>query len=893
MAVSQGDLKRVGLEFTAKGAVDFKKSISGVSSSLKEARAELKLAKSTYDENTTSTQKLADRQKYLSEVTDTYKDKVRILQEQLDELQQQEDVSAGAIDKQKTKLEEAQAQANKYSKELEDVNRQLQNHAGTLKDAGDKLTDISDKSGKVGSALTKGITAPVAGIAAASMAAFTDVDSGMDTIVTKTGATGDALEEMQNIAKDIATTIPTSFEDAGTAVGEVNTRFEATGEELQSLSEQFIEFAEINGTDVSGSIDSVQKAMAAFGLSTDDASGFLGALTAAGQASGVSVDTLTTDLVANSTAFGEMGMSASDAISFLADMEKSGINTSDVLRGLKKVQTEAAESGVSFSDALQSAFSSSGNAIDVFGSKIGVQLYDSMQNGLISIDDFASGGAEDLSGFETTVSDTFNATLDPVDKFQVALNDLKLVGSEIIEAAAPIITSVADTLIPILEKINTWWTGLSPQMQDFIIKAALVAGAMGPLISGFSKITGGIGSMLTNMAGAAGGVGKLGGVLSMLGGPVGIAIAAITALIPVLISLYNNNETFRNAVNTAWEAIKTVISTVVDAIKVIWETVLQPVFAAIGDFVQNILWPIIQIVFMMIGEVIRVQFELIKGFWENILQPAFQAIGDFVQNVLWPVIQTIFQAIGDFIGTVFSGIQSFWENILRPVFQAIGDFLTGTLGPIFQTIFDGISTVVSTVFDGIRSFWDNILHPVFEAIGSALDVLWSAFDTVFSPMYDLVSDVFTRIQDFLSPVIDWLKGIFDFSWDLPHISLPHFSVSGQFSLNPPSIPHFSVEWYAKAMDTAFVLTNPSIFGASGGSLLGGGEAGREVVAGEDHLVELFHDSVASASMDPASLQKVITAAVLSALKASGFSVNLDGEKVGDFISDYLRREVLA
>ena len=122
------------------------------------------------------------------------------------------------------------------------------------------------------------MTAPIAAIGAASLAAFSEVDSGLDIVTQKTGASGQALEEMQQSVKNLATQIPTDFETAGAAVGEVNTRFGLTGQALEDLSGKFIKFAQLNDTDVSTSVDNVSSVLNAFGQSTDDAGDLLDAL---------------------------------------------------------------------------------------------------------------------------------------------------------------------------------------------------------------------------------------------------------------------------------------------------------------------------------------------------------------------------------------------------------------------------------------------------------------------------------------------------------------------------------------------------------------------------------------------------------------------------------------
>ena len=93
-----------------------------------------------------------------------------------------------------------------------------------------------------------------------------------------------------------------------------------------------------------------------------------------------------------------------------------------------------------------------------------------------------------------------------------------------------------------------------------------------------------------------------------------------------------------------------------------------------------------------------------------------------------------------------------------------------------------------------------------------------------------------------------LKSIFNFSWSLPHIKLPHFSISGSFSLNPPSIPHFSVQWYKKAMNNGMILNSPTIFGAAGNHLLGGGDAGPEAVVGVQSLMDMIQNAVSNTQL---------------------------------------------
>lgn len=641
------------------------------------------------------------------------------------------------------------------------------------------MSGISQSLKPIGDEMTKSLTLPIAGLATASMAAWKQVDDGMDTVIQKTGATGEALQSMQNSVKNIATSIPVSFQDAGTAIGEVNTRFGVTGEQLEDISTKFLKFAKINGVDVNQSIDQVQKAISAFGLSTNDAGAFLDTLNKVGQDTGVSMDVLESGLISNSTALRGMGLNAASSATLLGNLEKSGVDVSTAMIGLKKVQANAMSEGISMQEAFVKALSSTDGAISVFGAKAGPQLYAAFQNGALSADMFtdSSVSLEDALG---SVSNTFDATLDPADQWQTVLNNLMQLGYEVAEAVMPSIQTAVDAIIPAIKDLADGWSNLDPGMQQAIIAGAGVLAVLGPVISIISGITGSIGKLSS-------------GISMLLGHPILLAIGAIIA---GLVLLYQNNEDFRNFVNEAWKNIQEVVGGVIDAIAGFWTSTLQPTLQAIGDFAQNILWPIIQVIFMAVGEVVQAVFSLIAGSWQNILLPAFTAIGAFLSNVLMPV---------------------------------------------FCTVFNGIVTVVSAVFSAISDFWNGVLKPVFTAIGDAAEWLIDAVRGPLTTIQDTFTNVFDGIKSFVSPIVDWLKGIFNFNWSLPHIDLPHFNISGEFSLVPPKVPHLSVDWFDRATKYPRILDGATIFGASGNKLLGGGETAREVIMSENYLKNLLTD----------------------------------------------------
>jgi chromosome segregation ATPase len=136
------ELKRVGLKFSSEGVSDFKASLRECSAAAKENYSELKLAQSQYDKNTSSAQKLADKQKYLAGQVSIYTDKVAILERQLEEMEQDENANTSAIAKKRAELNSAKYKLNEYSNSLSEVSGQLKNHTASLKEMGDKLTSL-------------------------------------------------------------------------------------------------------------------------------------------------------------------------------------------------------------------------------------------------------------------------------------------------------------------------------------------------------------------------------------------------------------------------------------------------------------------------------------------------------------------------------------------------------------------------------------------------------------------------------------------------------------------------------------------------------------------------------------------------------------------------------
>lgn len=574
------------------------KSINETQKKLKDVNKLLKL-------DPGNTDLLRQKQEALGKAVEQTGEKSKALKQALKEME-----AAGITDKNREQYDALQRELVETENNLKSLKKEANDFGSVFAQqvsvAGESLKNVGGKITSVGEGLTKSVTAPIAGVAAASVAAWSEVDAAMDTITTKTGASGAALEDMQNRAQNIATTIPTSFEAAGTAIGEVNTRFGLTGDELEKLSTQFIQFAEINGTDVNASIDSVQKVLSAFGLSAEDAGAVLDTLNKVGQDTGISMDTLSGLMVSNATAFQGFGLNAADAANVLGTLEKSGIDTSVVMTGLSKVQAAAMKDGVTMQEKFAEALGSSESAIDTFGAKAGPKLYAAFQSGTISADMFTES-QHNLGDALGSTADTFNATLDPLDQTTVVMNQLKTIGADLVNTAGPALADIFQRIGEAVKTVSEKWNGLSEGQKQTILTVAGIIAAVGPLLAILGKVITVIGSIMT-MAPA------ISAAFAALSGPIGLAVAAIAGLIAIGVALgqhwdevveWTKNlgrsiskgfddilKSIKTAVNNAWTAVRTAFQNIVYAITNAVNNArntVSNVFNAIKNTISNVL----------------------------------------------------------------------------------------------------------------------------------------------------------------------------------------------------------------------------------------------------------------------------------------------------------------
>lgn len=668
------------------------------------------------------------------------------------------------------------------------------------------------------------------------------------------------VETAGNLAK-------AGFTSTATAVDVLTTAMNAYGEQAgtaEEISNKLVRTQNLGKTTV------------------DELASAMGKVIPTASAMGVNIDNLTSGYVMLT----KQGIATAEATTYLNSMMNELGDSGTDLGGIIKEKT-----GMSFQECMQSGMSLA-EVLQVtkqYADENGIaynELWSSAEAGKAGLS-ILNGGVEEfnntvgiMASKTDDVGEALNKLETPSVKVKKALNQVKNAG---IEFGTTIMSALAPTLEKVtglIEKATTWFNSLDEKTKQNIATAMALVAGLSPVLMIIGKLVGAVGSLQLKLKdlpdkidNAKDKIQALWGILSAH--PIGLVIGLLVALVAGFVALWNNCEGFRQFWIDLWEVIKQKTSEVVEAIKTFFTdmwTKITEIFNSVKETVQSA-WEtiknIVQVGVMLIAEILQTAFELItlpfRFIWENckeIVTNAWNTIKEkisTVMNKIKEIITNIWNAIKSVITPILNAIKTFISNTWNNVKTVITNVLN-TIKSIVTTVWDTIKSKITTVLNAIKSvvtsvlnamksvftsIWDSVkskvssvIEGIKSTISSGLNSAKSVVSSVLESIKSKFSSIWNSAKSIVSGAIEKIKSFMNFSWSLPKIKLPHFNISGKFSLNPPSIPHFSVSWYKKAMEEPYMFTKPTLFNVNPltGQAKGAGEAGDEIMYGKKNLM---------------------------------------------------------
>lgn len=901
------------------------KALKSVNSAIKNTQSELKDVERLLKLDPSSTELVTQKQKLLKDAIASTSDKLETLKEA--QRQAKEQLENGELGQ--DKYDALQREIIETEQEL----RRLQEEAATtsaalskIEEAGKKFETVGGKISDAGKAVMP-VSLGVTALGTAAVKTAADFDSAMSQVAAVSGATGDDLDALREKAREMGEKTKFSASEAAEAMNYMAMAGWKTGDMLSGI-EGIMSLAAASGEDLATTSDIVTDALTAFGLSAADSGHFADILAAASSNANTNVSMMGETFKYCAPVAGALGYTAEDVAEAIGLMANSGIKSTQAGTALRtmmtKLQGELELSGAAFGDVTVATANADGSMREL-GDILGdLRVYFSqMTESEAAAAAEALVGKNAMSGFlavmQAAPSD-INKLNDAIancdgkaEEMAAVMQDnlggqLTILKSQLEELAIsfgemlmPAIRSIVSKIQAFVDKLNN----MDESQRKVILTVGLVVAALGPFLvilgksisgigkamQGFTSLSKGIAKLGVKIAGSTGSITSFGGAIGAVAGPVLAVVGVIAVLAAAFKHLWDSNEEFRESITSTWNTIKETVSgfcdgiverlnslgfefeSIVDVLKAVWDgfcSLLAPVFEGAFSFISSVLSTTLDVLLNTVDFFIAVFHGDWSAAWEavkNIFSSVWQGLVSWFGIILETLKGILDVALG-WIGTTWENVWTSVKNFFSNIWNGIKSFISNTINSIASTIssvINGIKNTVSSVFNAVKS----TVSSIFESIKNTATSVWNGIKSAITTPIEAAKE---KVRS----VIESIKGFFSgLKLELPHIKLPHFSISGTLSLSPPSVPHLNIEWYK----AGGIMTAPTIFGLNGSSLMAGGEAGAEAILPLSQFYDRL-EGMLSKRLNTDSMEQYL--AVIAANSSKGLYLD-DGTLVGHLL----------
>lgn len=637
---------------------------------------------------------------------------------------------------------------DQFTKPSKETLKAMKEMSVNAKAAGRSIKKAGETIAGAGSAMTKSITTPIAGVGVAAVKTAADYESAMSNVQAITGATGDDFKKLTQLGKDLGASTAWSAQECAEAMQYTGMAGWTAEENIAGLK-GILDLASASGTDLARTSDIMTDAISAFGDTAGDSARYADVMTRACTSANVSVETLGESYKYCGAICGTMGYSIEEVTASLATMGNMGIKGSQAGTTLKNAISNMAAPTKNMQAAMKDlniSITNQDGSMKSWGAVI-KNLQGSFK-GLTQDQQAAYAkqlfGKESMAGMlaiiNTSTSD-YNALADSIknsgnaanDAAQTQLNNLNGQLTLLKSALEGAAITIGDKLLPYIknavgwvQKATDWFNGLSDAQVNMIMKFAGIAAAIGPALLIFGKLVSTVGKVYSTFGKVTAAIYKAGGVIGLITSPAGIVIAVLAGVAAAAFLIIKN-----------WDKIKPVVMRVKDT--------FSSVMPQIKGVISNAL---------------------------NALSPVVKTIANVIKAAI-PVVGKLFAAAFKFVGSTITKIMPYINRIAK-VIGSVLVFAVKAVSPVLSKMASTFSIVFTSVFN-IVSKIVNKLKPVFNVIGVVIKAAMAVVKTEFVAAFRIaanvvesaagsIKQVISEITKVFSGILDFISGVFTGNW---------------------------------------------------------------------------------------------------------------------------------